>query len=154
MAAATDGRKAGLEAAPSPGSPGYVPTLAESVAGIQAWLKAAGYDSVSKPTFTWEMPDGRPGSLPLNFKTSSASSVSAVAALTGECRELADDILAVLTDAGPGVLLKGIDIAAKISDDCDHTGGTWGRAIKALKADGVIVSGTAASGGYCLIVTG
>ena len=143
MAAATDGRKAGLEAAPSPspGSPGYVPSLAELAAGFQAWLKAAGYDAVGKPTLTWETPDGRGGSLPLLFVA------SAVSQLAGECRELADGIIAVLTEAGVGVAVRGSQIAAEIDEDCDHTAGTFRRATKALRDDGLIASG---SEGYCL----
>lgn len=129
-----------------------VPSLPECVAGLQAWLKAAGYDAVMSPTFTWVNPDGRPGVLPLNFMPSPpmATAVSAVSALGSECRELADAIAGVLETAGPGVVMAGIDIATRISDDTDHTGGTWGRAIKALKADGVIASAGKGSAGYCL----
>ena len=139
---ATDGRATHDAALPP------APTLAELAAGFQAWLKAAGYDAVGKPTLTWETPDGRGGSLPLLF------TASAVSQLAGECRELADGIIAVLKQAGPGVFLKGADIAGEISEDADHTNGTWSRAVKALKADGLIASATVGSAGYCLIAGG
>ena len=139
MVQQADRKGAGQEAAPS--SPARPPTLAELTAGFQAWLKAAGYDPVGKPTLTWETPDGRPGALPLVFTS------SAVSALTGECRELADAIIAVLTDAGAGVMVRGADIADQIGEECDHTAGTFRRATKALREDAVIASG---SDGYCL----
>ena len=140
MVQATDRKGAAQEAA-SPLS-ARVPTLAELAAGFQAWLKAAGYDAVTRPTLTFELPDGRPAVFPLLFK------LSAVSALTGECREMADSILAVLAEAGPGVMVKGIDIAAGIGDECEHTAGTFRRAVIALKADDLIAT---AATGYCLV---
>ena len=48
----------------------------------------------------------------------------------------ADGIIAVLTDAGPGVTVRGVHIASEIGEDCDHTAGTFRRATKALRDDG------------------
>ena len=143
MAQVSDRKAGGQEAAHS--SLPACPTLAELTAGFQAWLKAAGHDPAVNPALTWETPDGRPALLPLLF------TVSAVSALPPVCRELAEAILDVLTDAGPGVMVKGADLAARISNETDHTAGPWGRAIKALKADGLIASNTVGSAGYCLI---
>lgn len=60
---------------------------------------------------------------------------------------LAQEILQVLRESGGG-WMTGAEIAAAIGGECDHTSGTWKRAIPALKQQELIV--TDQSRGYRL----